>query len=205
MILPPRLEANEIEYFTQFMGNKKPGTKMVEWGSGGSTLMFLPHFETGMLVSVEHNREWYDKVNDAVEKSSISPEALANFIYCWRPPTYNSQHVDLRFYGYGVPFEENPCFASDYINPESSGIEIFDADVYFVDGICRGAILATIAAKAKKRLRSYNEPEGYWEEPATVFIHDYYGTERRESWYNWASSLYKRVERIGDTLARLHL
>ena len=191
-VLTPRLDPNEIEYFTQFMTNKAPGTKMVEWGSGGSTLMFLPHFETGSLVSIEHNREWYDKVNDAIEIVPFSQKILSNFTYCWRPPSYENKHVDLRFYGYGVPFEENPCFAASYINPEPSGVKIFDADVFFVDGICRGAILATIRAIA-------SNPN------ATVFIHDYYGQEKREGWYDWASGLYKRIEKVGDTLARLYL
>jgi len=41
--------------------------------------------------------------------------------------------------------------------------------------------------------------------PATVFIHDYYGPEMREPWYSWASNLYSKVERVGNSLARLHL
>ena len=192
MSLPPRLDPNEIEYFTQFMTNKAPGTKMVEWGSGGSTLMFLPYFESGKFVSIEHNREWYEKVNDSIETIPWAPRILGNFTYCWRPPSYQGQHVDLRFYGYGVPYEENPCFMSDYINPEESGIKVFDADVFFVDGVCRGAILATIRAIA-------SNPN------AAVFIHDYYGLENREEWYLWASKLYKRIEKVGDTLARLYL
>lgn len=192
MMLPPRLDPNEIKYLSQFMGNKEPASKLVEWGSGGSTLMFLPHFEHGKFVSIEHNREWYDKVNDAIEKSILPPKALANFSYLWRPPEYLGNPVDLRFYGYGVPFEENPCFAEGYINPEHSGTKIFDADIYFVDGICRGAILATIKDKAENL-------------DAAVFIHDYYGMEKREPWYSWASSLYSRIEKVGDTLARLYL
>lgn len=192
MLLPPRLDPNEIEYFTQFMGNKAPDTKMVEWGSGGSTLMFLPYFRTGKLVSIEHNLEWFEKVNKAIESSEIPTEALKNFSYLWRPPQFDGAQIDLRFYGYGVPYEENPCFAADYINPEYSGKDIFDADVYFVDGICRGAILATIYSRC-------TNPD------AVVFIHDYYGDEKREPWYNWASGLYKRVEKVGSTLARLYL
>lgn len=192
MTLQPRLDPNEVEYLSQFMANKAPDTKMVEWGSGGSTLMFLPHFETGKFISIEHNREWYDKVNDAIELIPFSAKVIGNFTYCWRPPSHDNKHVDLRFYGYGVPYEENPCFAANYINPEASGVKVFDADVFFVDGICRGAILATIRAIA-------SNPS------ATVFIHDYYGGEKREDWYNWASGLYKRVEKVGDTLARLYL
>lgn len=191
-MLPPRLDPNEIEYFTQFMGNKAPDTKMVEWGSGGSTLMFLPYFETGSFISIEHNKEWYEKVNHAIELIPWSKKIIDNFTYCWRPPSYEGNQIDLRFYGYGVPYEENPCFAADYINPEYSGLDIFDADVFFVDGICRGAILATIYSRS-------TNPD------AVVFIHDYYGDEKREPWYNWASGLYKRVEKVGSTLARLYL
>ena len=192
MTLMPRLDPDEMHHFTEEMASLPPGMKMVEWGSGGSTMMFLPYFTKGAFVSIEHNREWYDKVNKAVEESDIPAAALDNFTYCWRPPSYNNKPVDLRFYGYGVPYEENPCFAADYINPEPSGVDVFDADIFFVDGICCGAVLATIHAKAKNR-------------DATVYIHDYYGQEQREQWYDWASGLYQRVEQMGSTLARLYL
>ena len=69
---------------------------------------------------------------------------------------------------------------------------MFNSDIYFVDGICRGAVLATILAKAKKR-------------NATVFIHDYYGYEERVPWYKWASNLYSSVHQVGSTLARLYI
>lgn len=187
MTLEPRLDPDEIEYLNKFLLEKPDGTKMVEWGSGGSTLMFLPHFETGSFTSIEHNRDWFDKVTVAVQAALLNEKVLGNFTYCYRPPM-----VDIRFYGYGVPFEENPCFSRDYIDPDDSdaGIHIWDADVYFVDGICRGAILATILTKASNR-------------NATVFIHDYFGPENRWSWYEWSSKLYSKVEQVGSTLARL--
>lgn len=192
MTLEPRLDPDEIEFLRNHISTVPPGTKMIEWGSGGSTLMFLPYFKEGKFISIEHNREWYDKVNAAIETADIPPAAIRNFSYCWRPPSIDGKPVDLRFYGYGVPFEENPCFASGYINPESSGVEVFDADIFFVDGICRGAILAMIYARS-------TNPD------AIVYVHDYYGLEQREGWYNWASCLYRRVEKVGSTLARLYL
>lgn len=187
MTLEPRLDPDEIEFLNKFLLEKPDGTKMVEWGSGGSTLMFLPHFETGSFTSIEHNRDWFDKVTEAVRLAPLSAKALGNFTYCYRPSM-----VDIRFHGYGVPFEENPCFSKGYINPEDwhEGIHIWDSDIYFVDGICRGAILATILLKASNK-------------NATVFIHDYYGNEQREPWYNWASSMYSSVSKVGSTLARL--
>lgn len=185
--MTPRMDAVEIEYFEQLMKNKPEGTKMVEWGSGGSTVMFIPYFETGELISIEHNEEWFDKVSAELNTGKYSDNALANFTYCFIPPSYLEKPVDKRFYGYGVPYEENPCFAKAYINP---GVRVWDANIYLVDGICRGAILATLYAKALK-------PD------ADIYIHDYYGPERREGWYDWASSLYSRIEKIGTTLARL--
>ena len=203
-MLEPRLDPDEIEYLKDFMANKPEGSKMVEWGSGGSTTMFIPYFKTGKFVSVEHNSEWFAKVEGELNSSVYDPECLANFTYAYIPPL-----VDIRFYGYGVPHEENPCFASSYINPgileEGEPIDIWNSDIFFVDGICRGPILATIRAKAKKSLRNYDDRSGTWNPAATVFIHDYYGTERREPWYEWASSLYSRVEKVGNSLARLYL
>jgi hypothetical protein len=203
-MLGPRLDRDEIDYLHNFLENKPDGTKMVEWGSGGSTTMFIPYFKTGQFMSVEHNHEWFDKVREELSTGEYDPECLSNFLYAFIPPI-----VDIRFYGYGVPHEENPCFANDYINPRVMNgdqlVDIWDSDIFFVDGICRGAILATIRAKAKKPLRNYDDRTGKWTDPATVFIHDYYGPEMREPWYNWASSLYSKVERVGNSLARLYL
>ena len=203
-MLPPRLDRDEIDYLHNFLENKPDGTKMVEWGSGGSTTMFLPYFETGKFVSVEHNHEWFDKVRTELQSEEYDPKCLANFSYVFVPPI-----VDIRFYGYGVPHEENPCFANDYINPRIMDggklIDIWDSDIFFVDGICRGAILATIRHKCKKPIKNYDDTTGKWNPPASVFIHDYYGLEMREPWYNWASSLYSKVERVGNSLARLYL
>lgn len=188
MTLPPRLDPDEITYFEQFMANKKPFSTMVEWGSGGSTMMFLPHFETGKFISIEHNEEWYKKVKEAVyDGNEIPAAAKKNFEYLYRPPM-----IDIRFYGYGVPFEENPAFADAYINPEPYDSQIWDADIYFVDGICRGPILANLFRAARNR-------------DATVFIHDFYGAEERWPWYKWAVRFYSSIEQIGSTLARLRL
>ena len=194
-MLPPRLDPDEITFFEQFLANKAPGSEMVEWGSGGSTTMFVKYFQTGRLVSIEHNAEWYKKVSEEMVYGGEYPrECLDNFSYIFKPPTFEDQPIDIRFYGYGVPFEENPCFASTYIDPTDDVfcLNIWNSDIYFVDGICRGAVLATIHTKAKKR-------------DAAVFIHDYFGPEKRVPWYNWASNLYTDVKQVGSTLARLYL
>ena len=191
--MEPRLEPEEIEFFQELMRTKAPGTKMVEWGSGGSTMMFLPHFDTGSLVSVEHNQEWRDKVVKAVTEANFKPEILQNFTYCWRPPHQDNALVSLGFHGYGIPYEECPTFAANYINPEVEGVvSIWDADVFFIDGICRGAILATLQKKAINR-------------SARIFLHDAHGPEQRESWYRWSTDLYSERTKVGPTLLELRL
>jgi hypothetical protein len=189
--LPPRLDEDEIGYLKNFMSKKSDGAQMIEWGSGGSTVMFAPYFETGKFVSIEHNPEWFTKVNAEInrlcEAGEISQACVNNMTYCFTP-----LDVDIRFYGYGVPYEENPCFASTYIQPNVPGFDVWDSDIYFADGICRGAILSTIFAKAKKR-------------DAAVFLHDHHGPEQREAWYKWATDLYPCVDKVGNTLARLYL
>lgn len=189
-MLPPRLDEDEIEYLKGFMteitGDKVvEHIQMTEWGSGGSTLMFAPYFAHGKFISIEHNQEWFTKVTTELHALGDA-SFLQNLVYCFAPPL-----VDIRFYGYGIPHEENPCFAANYIAPKIEGIDIWDSDVFFVDGICRGAVLATIAHCATK--------------DAAVFLHDHHGPEKREVWYKWATNLYDRVEKVGNTLARLYL
>lgn len=187
-MLEPRLDPDEIEYFKDFMSKKPDGTKMVEWGSGGSTTMFLPYFETGEFISVEHNAEWFDKVATELTTGVYTKTSMSNFTYVLARPK-----IDIRFYGYGIPHEENPCFAADYINPVGELFQVWDADIYFVDGICRGPILATIHRKRRDD-----------EKLPTIFIHDYFGPEAREPWYEWAAKMYGSVEQVGSTLARIH-
>lgn len=190
-MLPPRLDDDEIGYLKNFLAKKADGAQMTEWGSGGSTTMFAPYFETGRFISIEHNEEWFNKVAAELlvmhDRGELTKAATSNAVYCIAPPM-----LDIRFYGYGVPYEENPVYAANYISPVIPDVDIWESDIYFVDGICRGAILATIAVKAKKR-------------DASVFLHDYYGPENREPWYKWATGLYSSVEKVGSTLARLYL
>lgn len=195
MSLEPRLDPDEIEYLKDFMAKKADGTKLVEWGSGGSTAMFLPYFETGEFISIEHNEEWFQKVIEEITTGGYTDVAKKNFTYVLAKPK-----VDIRFYGYGVPHEENPCFAMDYIAPKSDGFNVWDADIFFVDGICRGPILSTLRNNAKVL---WDATEEEWIGP-TVFIHDYFGPENREPWYEWAAQMYTSVEKVGSTLARLH-
>lgn len=171
---------DEIDYFESFFAKKKSPVKMVEWGSGGSTKMFLDKPNVGTLVSIEHNADWHTRVTEAL-KDHPKRKSLD---YLFIPP-----ELALSFYGYGIPQEENPTFNTEYINPNLAfqDLDIWDADVYLIDGISRGACLATTHIKAKNR-------------DAAVFIHDYVG---REQWYDWAVGLYSVKKIVGSTLVQL--
>lgn len=191
-MLKPRMDDDEIAYMKILLKRKEDGSQMTEWGSGGSTLEFIPYFKTGKFISIEHNEEWFTKVvagiSTGVSAGEIDKECASNTVYCLAKPG-----LDARFYGYGVPYEENPVYAADYIHPKITGEDVWQSDIYFVDGICRGAILATIAMKANR------------EKSPAILLHDHHGAEHREPWYSWATSFYSRVEPVGSTLARLYL
>lgn len=50
---------------TEYIKNYRPES-IFEWGSGGSTLFWLESKYTTALVSIEHNREWYQKIKPAL-------------------------------------------------------------------------------------------------------------------------------------------
>lgn len=199
-MLEPRLDADEIAYLKEFMENKIDGSKLVEWGSGGSTTMFLPYFETGEFISIEHNEEWFHKVIKEVTTGGYSEAVMRNFTY-----VLAKMKTDISFYGYGIPHEENPCFAENYICPSSESFHVWDADIFFVDGICRGPILAMINHMCRSNPLAYDATEEKWiHQRPTIFIHDYFGPENRAPWYEWAAKMYGSVEQVGSTLARIH-
>lgn len=149
---------------------------IVEWGSGGSTVFWLEHMTPGQhLISIEHNPQWAKTVQDALKAHPKRDQVT----YYFKEPK-----APLDFYGYGVPFEENPVGLEDYIDPMDA--RLYRAHLYFIDGIARGPIAASVLS--------------YMSNDAVVFIHDYAG---REIWYDWACNLYFTQEQVGKTLIQL--
>lgn len=181
--LPVTMYEDEVAHLEETVKGLADNAKLIEWGSGGSTTMFLELLKPGQrLISIEHNEEWYNKVTEALKDHPKRKQLDYLFI----PP----DGIDLRFWGYGVPNEENPTFLQEYINPEKAfdDIEIFNADFYLVDGIARAACLANIYGRIKNT------------KDVPVYIHDYVG---REQWYDWAVDLYGDAEVVGKTLLKL--
>lgn len=130
--------------------------KMLEWGSGGSTIWFLENMQPGQhLTSIEENEHWFNKVQEKIEASGFT-----NHKYL----LVRSQFNELRKNAH--PSEENPVGLDDYIHPP---IDLGEFDVILVDGVARGACLASVYGKTN----------------AKIFIHD-----SNRGWYDWAIRLY---------------
>jgi hypothetical protein len=163
---------DEITYVENLIRDLPIDGKMVEWGSGGSTVHWLNELkETQTLISIEHNSDWYNKVKNSIGEKN-------NFKYFFADTS--SIHHD---HGYGGVNEENPFNTASYVNPTS---EIYDADLFFIDGIARGACLATVLLKRTKK-------------DSIILIHDY---ELRKMAYNWITQ-FCTVKKVGETLVNV--
>lgn len=58
----------------------KPGDRGVEWGAGRSTIWFAKRVE--YLISVEHNREWYERVLALLAKKALAKNVNLKHIEC---------------------------------------------------------------------------------------------------------------------------
>jgi hypothetical protein len=173
----PVMHPDEIAIMTDLIGGLAPNSKIIEWGSGGSTITFGKDLSDGKTyTSIEHNLEWFNKVNQELTDNDI----LCNYMY--RPVKPNCYD-----HGYGRPEEENPIGLDDYIFP---GEFVLEGDLYFIDGIARCTIALMLLGLAKNR-------------QAPVLIHDY--SPDRHVYYNWIRKIYPRSEVCGTSLLRLYL
>ena len=178
IITSVQMHEDELDYVLSECNRLPKDSVMVDWGSGGSTCLWLVGLKDlgQSLITIEHTELWYNKVTSAIE--THFGDVSDRFTFLLIPEEY-IQH------GYGNISEEMPVGTREYINPE---LNIFDADVFFVDGIARGACLLSI-------LLNHTKPN------PVILIHDYVG---RESMYDWATQFF-RVEVVGTTLARLYI
>lgn len=189
------MREDEIEFFQKQLDELKDGASIVEWGSGGSTLMILDNLKPNQrFFSIEHDQEWGNKVIERATNHKNNNQ----FIYIITGlPTMNTKtedgvellHTDYeehKKYMMGKFLEENPCYIANYIDPttlDKAFKDILKSDFFLVDGLARGAVLATLKLKGKKG--------------AKVILHDYLG---REYEYAWAVRLYKKAETFNSFL-----
>ena len=94
-----------IEIFDNFLDKNKIG---FEWGSGSSTVFFAKRLQK--LVSVEHNKKWFQKVSDQIKENN-----LKNIDYHFVEINYPEKHLDKD--GFQVAFTETQTNAyKDYFS-----------------------------------------------------------------------------------------
>jgi predicted O-methyltransferase YrrM len=115
----------------------RPGMKVFEYGSGGSTIFFARH--VGHIVSIEHDPEWYERT--AEQLASLPP---GNSSYVLQPPDEGAKakfgSTDERYRG--MNFESYVKTIDDYAD------EHFDLVV--VDGRARTACVLRALPKVRR-------------------------------------------------------
>jgi len=100
---------------TLLENNVNKDTKILEFGSGNSTL-FLQNL-TNNLTSIEHNIEWYNKINPLVNNNT--KYILKQEKYISKPPInkkfYNSNNIE-ELLGCNIPDEYYDILFVDGIN-----------------------------------------------------------------------------------------
>lgn len=173
--MKPMMWPEEIPILMQCVKDLPLNSKIVEWGSGGSTTLFVETMRPDQqLISIEHSEKWFNEVSINLKNLSQT-----NWTYLHKP-----EHPEY-VHGYGIPHEENPVGLADYIFP---GEFVLDADLYFIDGVARSSIALMLLAKAKKR-------------NAVIFLHDY--SPNRSFWYNWSAKLFPTAGIHGTSLLKL--
>jgi hypothetical protein len=171
-----QMQLDEVDYITSCIRNMNSDGKMIEWGSGGSTVKWLETMSDNQkLVTIEHNPDWHMKVSNYINTRSDINNRLT---YLFKPELYGYEH------GYANVNEEHPHGLDEYLIPSR---DILDADIFLVDGIARATTALLV-----KFLSTKEDP--------VIFIHDYYGRER---WYSWSTQFFSKKEKVGHTLVRL--
>lgn len=183
---------SEIErhYLKNLIDTAPDDAIFVEYGCGGSTLFFGTELRANQqLYSVEHNKEWFDKVKHELEHYGLTkvhlflrlPYGGKTLI---RPTAEGSIAIpEEKLRPYSSEYEELPLGLENYIHAVNTGIQWPRVHAVFVDGIARGAVLVTVRLKITSA--------------AKVLLHD---AKDRQLWYRWAvEGVYDPIEMV-DTM-----
>lgn len=88
-----------------FLRHLKKTHKVLEWGSGQSTLEIVDKVK--LLVSIEHNPQWYAQI-----KTELSKRDNHRFQYLLRPPSAPEEHGENHYTNFkeyvDAPLDEGP-------------------------------------------------------------------------------------------------
>ncbi len=168
--MKPQMTLDELDYIEGLLSG--PVKTFVEFGGGGSTVYWAERLRWDQrLIVVEHDVAWANRIIEGIRGN---PKVSL----LWHP-----EDEGVIAHGYGIPDEENPVGLASYIQ---LAIDLSNSDMFLIDGVARGAVLAT--------LRQFAAPS------AIILLHD-----QPRGWTRWAENLYPKKELVAQTLMRLWL
>ena len=199
--LLPMMRPAEQTALLNYLSRLSPDAQVLEFGSGGSTLLIAQQLLNQKFFSVEHNRGWATRVVDELNSQGLNQKNIHILL--------RERSLPLEIKAEIKPVEgqegqETPYLAnyevSKYMAEECTaglngylsldyGNDWAQTELVFCDGIARGAVLAVLRFVLK---------------PGTiVMLHDYEECEQeagRQEWYGFATKLYRTVETVGSLL-----
>lgn len=146
LVLPKKIPA-EVPWIT-FESEEKirnivnKDSIVFEWGSGGSTIYFSKRVK--QIISVEHNKEWFDLVESKLEQINHK-----NYKYTLIEPTLINSLVDNN----KVFISKDPDYLNFYFKDYCNAINEYPDnyfDIIVVDGRARNGCLSNSFNKLKK-------------------------------------------------------
>ena len=179
----PWLTFGAIEFIENIV---KPYMTVFEYGSGGSTLFWSQRVEK--VFSIEHNKEWYDKMCAEFEKQKVS-----NVEYMWveaeNDPQYNSKNpLDPDSYlSTGLEFTGKKF---ESYAKKINDVAVKSFDIIIVDGRARPSCILQALDRVKQKgyliidntdrtyyLSPFSLPEAQWKKwefnGPVPYIHDF--------------------------------
>jgi hypothetical protein len=168
---------DEQRTLQQIIADAPDNAVFVEYGCGGSTCLFATQMRPGQhLHSIEHDKDWFLRIRHVLSDIPTSGDVS---LY-WKPAAEGKtlaykigdevhKILEKDFRVYGSPSEELAHGLEGYIHATDTNIDWSKVHCVLVDGVARGAVLATLRLKL---------PAG-----AIVLLHD---AANRVWWYRWA-------------------
>lgn len=126
--------------------NIRSDMRVFEYGSGGSTLFWAPRVQE--LVSVEHDKLWYQNMNEILNKQPVE-----NYKYILEEPVDDFQFPDKRFENPDDYISGDPSYKGKKFERYAKSIDSYPDnyfDVVVVDGRARPSCIKHGIPKLKK-------------------------------------------------------
>ena len=121
---------------TDYIKQLDPLLSVFEWGSGESTLFFVNTLRVARLISIEHNREWFDKAQSELLK--LHTERYHHHLIPYEQGTIGPDKANPTHYKSGSTQLGDVNFKR-----YCSAIDDYDKfDLILIDGMARASCLA---------------------------------------------------------------